>query len=286
MAIRSIASPGFLNGARSSLAVVTAIALLAGLGGCGVRSAAAGRPPPREHDVTVWSPPGTPPLSDGRAAALVTARPENRPANEAANAYVPTTSQLASFHAAEDRIRGAVTFNPLTRYVTGRPGLAHPSTDDLIQWVSHKWGIPTNWIRAQLVAESGWDQAHRGDLAHVSASWYRQYPSLERVKGTDLAYESVGIAQVRWLPDGSIGRGTRPLSYESTAFNLDYYAATVRYFFDGDCRWCSSGYGAGQTWNSIGAWFSPQPWMNSGARRYVRKVRSDLAQHVWRYRGF
>jgi hypothetical protein len=286
MAVRSRGSSSGLRGARSSLAVLSAIALLAGVGGCGGRSAAANGPPAREHDVTVWSPPGTPPLSDHRAAALVTARPENRPANEAANGYVPTTGQLASFHAAEDRIRGTVNFNPLTRYVTGRPGLADPSTDELIQWVSHKWGIPTNWIRAQMVAESDWDQAHRGDLAKVSASWYRQYPALERVAGTNMAYESVGIAQVRWLPDNSIGPGTRPLSYESTAFNLDYYAATVRYFFDGDCRWCSSGYSAGQRWNSIGAWFSPQPWMNSGAREYIHTVQSELAQQVWRDRAF
>ena len=203
-----------------------------------------------------------------------------------ANRYVPTTAELAEFHAARRKPRTEGDFNPLTAYVTGRPGMTDPSTDDLIQWVSHKWGIPTNWIRAQMVVESGWQQAHRGDLATVGESWYRQYPVFARLAGTDSAYESLGLAQVKWLPDGSIGAGTEPLRYKSTAFNLDYYAATVRYYYDGDCSWCSAGYRAGQRWNSIGAWYSPQPWANVGSRRYVRDVQVVLAQRAWTRPGF
>ena len=33
-------------------------------------------------------------------------------------------------------------FNPYLQYVDGRDGMTDPSTDDLIQWAAHKWGIP------------------------------------------------------------------------------------------------------------------------------------------------
>ena len=199
-----------------------------------------------EHDVTAWAPPGARPLSDSQAAALVTRQPENRPGNAAANDYVPTNVQLAAFHAARERRRADGDFNPLTEYVTGRPGLEDSSTDDLIQWVSHKWGIPTNWIRAEMVVESSWNQAQLGDRAVVGEALYRSYPERSRVAGTDSVYTSLGIAQVKWLPEGSVGIGTEPLRWESTAFNLDDDAATLRYYYDGLCDWCSRPYSAGR----------------------------------------
>ena len=104
--------------------------------------------------------------------------------------------------------------------------------------------------------------------------------------GDSTDYESLGIAQIKWAPNGSVGAGTEPLRWESTAFNLDYYAATVRYYYDGGCGWCSAGYHAGQQWNSIGAWFSPQPWANASALGYVDAVRAALAEHRWTSSGF
>ena len=91
----------------------------------------------------------------------------------------------------------------------------------------------------------------------------------------------MGIAQVKWSPDGSVGAGTEPLRWESTAFNLDYYAATVRYYYDGYCSWCGRGYAAGQQWNSIGAWFNPYPWNNSGQQSYIQEVQRELALRTW-----
>jgi hypothetical protein len=243
-------------------------------------------PGPKEHDVTAWAPPGAAPLSDSHAAALVTRTPENRPANATANAFVPTDAALAAFHAAQSRARSKGVYNPLTAYVTGRPGIRDPSTDDLIQWVSHKWGIPTDWIRAQLVVESDWRQAQRGDLEGVSARWFRLYPGFSRVSRSSGVYQSLGIAQEKWIPNGSVGAGTEPLRWQSTAFNLDYYAATVRYYYDGDCSWCSSAYRAGQAWKSIGAWYSPQPWGNVAAGRYVAAVKIALDQRPWTRSGF
>lgn len=239
-----------------------------------------------ERDVTAWAPPGTPPLSDAAAAALVTPQPENRPANRAANDYVPTDAQLAAFHAAQDRARDDGSFDPLTRYVTGRPGIRDPSTDDLIQWVSHKWGIPTNWIRAELVVESNWSQSQLGDARTVDRARYLAYPPFSRVRGREVVYESLGIAQVKWLPSEGVGIGTEPLRWESTAFNLDYYAATLRYYYDGYATWAAPGYHAGEAWNSVGAWFSPTPWGNAGAALYIAKVKAALASRPWTRRGF
>src|SRR5919204_575681 len=69
------------------------------------------------------------------------------------------------------------------------------------------------------------------------------------------AYQSMGIAQVKWTPDGAVGAGTEPLRWLSTAFNLDYYAATLRYYYDGACNWCGPDYSPAQGWKSAGAWY-------------------------------
>jgi hypothetical protein len=233
--------------------------------------------------VTGWSPPGTKPLSDARAAARVSPAREVRPGNASANRYVPSRKQLAAFrHARTGDGETVLHFNPLVRYVTGRPrGLRAPSTDELIQWVSHKWGIPTNLIRAQMVVESHWRQGYTGDREGVPANWYGRFPRQARIPGGSEVYQSMGIAQVKWTPDGAAGAGTEPLRWRSTAFNLDFYAATVRYYYDGACKWCGPGYGAGQAWNSVGAWYSPNPWANERARDYLRELQHAIDNRTW-----
>jgi hypothetical protein len=263
------------------LAAVVAVAVAVFIGDSGGGRHAPAR---HEHDVTAWAPVGSRPLSDAAAAALVTPTPENRPENRVANDYVPTRTQLAAFYRAQRDGKGVR--NPLVFEVTGRPGLKDPSTDELIQWVSHKWGIPTDWIRAQISVESYWRQTERGDAATVDARTDRLYPSFARIAGTRRVYESVGIAGEKWLSDGTIGAGTERLRWDSTAFNLDYYAASLRYYYDGHCSWCTRGYHAGQAWGSVGAWFSPNPWDNAGALQYIGKVKAALSQHVWAQPGF
>ena len=236
---------------------------------------------------TTWAPPGTPPLSDAQAAACVVHQPENRPDNATANAYVPSDAELQAFHAAlNDYGQRADDDVTERRYVTGRPGLTDPSTDDLIQWVAHKWGIPEDWVRAQMAVESWWHQADLGDRATVSSSWYTLYPAQARIAGTSDVYETMAISQVKWKPDGSDDPGTEPLRWESSAFALDVYAAKIRYFYNGDCSWCGSGYAAGQDWNSIGGWYEPYPWGNSGQASYIAQVQNDLAGRVWAQPGF
>jgi hypothetical protein len=221
-----------------------------------------------------WAPVGSPPLSDSAAAALVESAPEQRPGNATANSYVPSSSELEAFHKAS-------AGNPLDANVDGLDGLTHPSTDELIQWAAYKWGIPLDWLRAEYVVESGWKQSQLGDRRSVPSSWYTLYPPQARIAGSSEVYESMGISQIKWVPDGSVGAGTEPLRWKSTAFNVDYQAATVRYYFEGDCTWCGSGYGSGQAWNSIGAWFSPSPWGNAGAVSYISQVQRNLSARPW-----
>ena len=229
-----------------------------------------------------WAPVGTPPLSDSAAAAQVTHQPEDRPENTDANNYVPSDSELAAFYGSRDPSgRTAVQFNPLTQYVTGRPGLTDPSTDDLIQWAAHKWGIPEDVVRAQIATESNWRQSTLGDRQTVPADWYALYPPQAQIIGTSDVYQSMGISQIKWTPDNSLHAGTDPLRWKSVAFNLDYYGASVRYYYDGLCSWCTAGYAPGQEWNSIGAWFNPQPWLNLGQLDYIQRVMGNLADRPW-----
>jgi hypothetical protein len=201
-----------------------------------------------------WRSVGQPPLQDHDAAAAVVHRAEVRPNNAGANSYVPTDAQLAAFYSAP-----ASADNPWSRYVTGRPGLQNPSTDDLIQWVANKWGITADWVRAEAVDESYWHQSAVGNNGTV-----------------------MGILQIQ----AGANTGTEPLRWQSTAWNLDYYGATMRFYFDGACYWCGPNYGAGQEWNSIGAWYDLSPWGNQGAQDYVSRVKAELANRTWEKQGF
>jgi hypothetical protein len=228
--------------------------------------------PPPAADAS-WRAVGSPPLTDAAAKTLVVSRAENRPANTVANHYLPTASELTVFH-------GAGSFNPLEQHVTG--GFTG-TTDEILQWGALKWGIPVDVLRAVAVTESYWSQDQLGDRRDgVNANLY---PAQSRIDA-DSVYESLGITQVKWRPDGSLHPGTEPLRWKSTAFNVDYWGATIRYYFDGRCSWCTSGYGPGQPWESIGAWYQPSPWRGAGMLDYIAKVQGHLANRTWEQTGF
>lgn len=230
---------------------------------------------------TVWAPPGTPPESDALAASQVTPVPENRASNVAANDYVPSNSELRAFRSAQGpNGETSVQQNPLDAFVTGRDGLENPSTDDLIQWAAHKWGIPEDWIRALTVYESWWRQDAHGDLALVPSWAYDEFPTQAR-STHGRVFEEMGITQIKWLPNQSINPGTGTLRWRSTAFALDYMGATVRFYYDGDCRGCGAGYSAGQPWASIAAWHAPKPWNNPAAGSYIAALKAILATRTW-----
>lgn len=265
-----------------------------------------------KHAQTRWAPcnrnarskaPSTfQPLSDRAAAKLVTPEPETRPDNDKpftiggvtyppANTYVPTQAQINTFRSAKTSFgQTELQFNPYFRFVDGRDGMRSPSTDDLIQWAAHKWGIPENWLRAEYVVESYWSMYQLGDLETVSPDDYKQYPLQSRVPGTLQVYQSLGITQVRWDPERTVSAGTEPVRWESTAFSIDYQAAMVRFYYDNPqgarTEWGDSTYVPCEKWNSIGGWYNPFPWGNPGQAQYVGKVQNDLATTAWRSSAF
>lgn len=242
------------------------------------------------------------PLSDRGAASLVTHEREVRPDNAkpysigsrryaATTTDVPSAAQLRAFRGARQAGgQTAVQFNPYFRYVDGRDGLPNPSTDDLIQWAAHKWGIPEDWLRAEYVEESYWSSFQLGDVEPVSAAWYRRYPPQARVPNTLKVYESMGITQERWRPDNAYGPGSEPLRWESMAFNIDYQAATIRFYYDNPegrrSAWGDASYTPCQTWNSIGGWYDPYPWNNPGQAQYIATARGHLAGRDWTRASF
>ena len=225
--------------------------------------------------ITAWRPAGSAPLSDADAAARVTPARETVAANATTNAYRPSAAEIDAFRNGEkDRYgRTAVAYNRLAAYVTG--GYSG-TTDEIIQWAAHKWGIPEDVVRAVAVNESSWKMSQLGDRQTVSNPLL--YPAFSRIAGTSDVWESLGLMQIKWQP-GALHPGTEPLRWKSSAFNVDYWAATVRYYYDGLCDWCSSGYGPGQAWASIGAWFNPSPWNTSTA--YVQSAQQHMITKPW-----
>jgi hypothetical protein len=259
------------------LVVLLALAVLPKLSATAARSAA-----------DRWRPSaGFRPLTDAQAANRVKRRVENRPDNRAANGYVPSPDELERFHRARDE-HGAreKSRNPYLAAVTGHFA---GTTDEIIQWAAQKWGIPANWLRAQYVIESHWRQSGVGDLETVTPSQRSQYPDFSCPSETQ-CYESLGISQVKWRPDGSVHPGTEPLRWKSTAFNADFQAATVRYFFDNPhgrrSAWGDSSYRRRQKWLSVAGWYEPYPWGNSSQREYAQRVQRVLTTRPWKRHGF
>ncbi len=259
-------------------ATATALVLATCAGSLGVALAAG----PSHHSARR----GFAPMSDAAAAAHVIRTRESRPANAVANHTVPTAAALRAFRAARYPFgMTTVQWNPYARYVTGHYA---GTTDEIIQWAAWKWGIPTDLLRAMLMQESLERQSQLGDLTTVSASWYAAYPLQARLPPLGLstrAYESMGISQIKWRPDGSIGAGTEPLRWMSTAFAVDYCAATVRFYYDDPRGRLKAlrdpGYRPHQGWNSAGAWYDPYPWGNPGQKSYIANVKRQLSARSW-----
>ena len=245
-----------------------------------VIGANADREDPAGTPITAWRPPGAAPLSDRQAAARVRPAAAVRPGNSRPNGYRPSAAELEGFRRGQVGSDGqtAVGYNPLAARVTGAYS---GTTDEILQWVAHKWGIPEDVVRAVATTESSWRMSQQGDRAWAADP--ARYPSFSRIPGTSDVAQSLGIMQVKWTPEG-LHRGTEPLRWKSTAFNADYWGAVVRYYYDGRCGWCGPGYGRGQPWASVGAWFNPSPWGTSSD--YVATVRRHVKAKPWRQPGF
>jgi len=175
---------------------------------------------------------------------------EPRPENSEENARVAAPDELAYFHAESDM--------PYQRYVDGQ---FTGTTDEIIQWAAHKWGLPEDVLRATAVVESWWNMDTVGDNG-----------------------DSFGIFQMRRPYHCCL-----PEMRDSTAFNADYYGGIVRAFFDGKQSWLNNPdvspdngakYVPGDLWGSLGAWFDGR-WHTPGNGAYVGRIQWRLAERTW-----
>jgi autotransporter family porin len=196
-------------------------------------------------------PVGTAILSDAEAAAHVRRSGwEPRPGNAAANQRTPQPGELDGFLANNISVYGE--HKPLvTGNFTG-------TTDEVIQWAAWKWGLDEDVLRAVVVKESWWRTSAVGDGGL-----------------------SFGLTQIKT----TFHAGTHPLSAASTAFNVDYYGALFRYYFDGHARWLNDmdkgqNYASGDLWGAVGAHYAGR-WHTAAADGYITSVQRHLQQRTW-----
>jgi hypothetical protein len=183
---------------------------------------------------------------------------EPRTVNAAANNRVPTADELSSFRAAATNSWG--NCNGFKQQITGA---FTGTTDEIIQWAAWKWGIDEDVVRALAVQETWWRMSDVGDGG--------------------LSY---GITQIK----RTVQLGTFPLSRDSTAFNLDYFGAFIRHYYEGCATWLNTvergqQYAAGDLWGSLGAWYAGR-WYTSAAQTYIESVRGRLTARTWAQPGF
>ncbi|MBV9691769.1 MAG: hypothetical protein JO202_18885 [Ktedonobacteraceae bacterium] len=226
-------------------------------------------------------PPGATLPGDADCASRVSSSGEQRPDNNTANHSVPTPQQIAGLapwgpsggmDARADALRQRITGN-----YTG-------TTDQIIQWVSCKWGIDTNLLRAQAVQESSWHQNHLGD----PTGDYGLCPP-GGAQGDGVCYQSYGLLQVKYRYNQSAW----PMSRDDTAFSVDYAGALMRACYEGwtDYLYAYSPtngyptYHAGDMLGCMGVWFSGN-WYDGNAISYVNLINQHFANQEWTQGNF
>jgi hypothetical protein len=218
------------------------------------------------------SPPAGIPRSDATCAAAVQPEAEVRSQNTTANHTVPPSPSSVNWGTAlnywstfvnDDRAK-------VTGDYTG-------TTGDILQWVSCKWGIDVNLVRADAWIESNWIQSTEGDNCGTAGEG------------------SYGILQVKNQDcSGDWVHGGYPYTQNDTALDADYWGARLRACFDGAFynggSWLYNGQTIAQViaqqgedyalWGCIGSWFSGN-WYDSGAQSYIAKVQSAYSSQPW-----
>jgi soluble lytic murein transglycosylase-like protein len=221
--------------------------------GCSIDTGKASPVPVGER--ALLAPVGAALPSDDEAAARVRRSGwEPRPGNETANHTVPSPSQLAEYRSRYVSDGGSRRFQELKARVSGD---FTGTTDEIIQWVAWKWGLPVDVIRAEAVDESDWDMQAVGDRGR-----------------------SFGIMQIK----DTAQPGTYPMSRTSTAFNLDHYGFVIRAYYEDVHPWLRD-IEAGDYWGAIGAWWSGS-YRDPGAEAYIDRVKEYLERRDWEKPGF
>jgi hypothetical protein len=198
---------------------------------------------------------------------------EVRPQNTTANHTVPPSPS-------------DVTWNPnlgyWTQFIADRDDVTGDytgTTDEILQWVSCKWGIDVNLIRADAWVESGWYQQTIGNTCSPNMAGEGSY----------------GILQVmNENCSGDEVNGGYPDTENDTALDADFWGADIRACLDGAFynggSWLYNGQTIAQViaqngeayalWGCIGFWYSGG-WYTSGAQGYINRVQSDYASQPW-----
>ena len=211
------------------------------------------------------------PRSDATCAAAVQPAAEVRPQNTTANNSVPSNPST---------IPWSTGLNGWPHFVADRDlvtGNYKGTTDEILQWVSCKWGIDINLVRADAWTESNWIQSTVGDSCGTAG---------------DASY---GILQVKNANcSGQTVHGGYPYTQDDTALDADYWGARLRACFDGAFydggQWLYNGQSMAQVlaahgqdyamWGCVGSWYSGS-WYDSGAQSYIAKVQSYETSKPW-----
>jgi hypothetical protein len=283
------------------LVAATQTALLAAPAGAGV----AATPPNRDgyfglRGVGSWS--SLPTGSECRQRVHRSSW-EPRPENARQNDTTPDPDKVRKSFASRPRSDDWVRWNSwLLPRVTGA---YTGTTDEIFQWAACKWGLPDNTIRAVAAVESSWYQylTYRsgrcvtnfgcGDFGHSDRTYCDELAKFGRDYQSDYGQGTCpgtfSIAGVMSYEDPDWGRwpgnqnGTFPFNRDSTAFAVDYMAATLRGCYEGWEKWLNHNnrnYGSGDLWGCIGVWYSGQ-WHSRAANDYIAKVKDMLADREW-----
>lgn len=261
------ASPSSVSAARSTSATAATTAA-AGPSSTGPQGPA-GRVAPGRFATL---PPGAALPDDATCAALVTPADEIRAVNAPFNARRGAQKNLSGPYLG--RVTGDFT----------------GTTDEILQWVSCKWGIDTDIVRAQAAKESYWRMIHVGD-------WSPNPDVCAPGRGIGVdgrdgeCPESFGMLQVRWQYAGPpAGFDTWPEVVESTAYHVDYTYAYWRSCYEGTLTWLNTTdrvgeYAAGDEWGCVGIWFAGR-WRTSPAEEYIAAVQDYVRRKIWTTRDF
>jgi autotransporter family porin len=144
------------------------------------------------------------------------------------------------------------------------------TTEQILLWAACKWGLDDQWLRAQLVVESFWDQRTAGDVTYQ----WGHCPGDAFVDRLGRCAESYGLLQNKYR----FNRSAYPAFRTSTAYGLDFSGFKLRACYEGH-KYTSEG-AVGDWPGCVGNWFSGA-WHDPLAERYVGWVRVALRQQVW-----
>jgi hypothetical protein len=207
---------------------------------------------------------------------------------------VPTAAELANYRSQNSQSQvnaaGQALLNQVDGQYTG-------TTCEILQWGALKWGLPANLLEAEAVDESEWYQNTIGDIGDgvslsilqiKSSIWHGTCPeSPNYPSGVDASSSSSIQNYLATQPNC--------LSYNDTAFAVDYRGAIYRACMNGDMPYLANhaptpGYptyttavaagGSDLLWGCMGVWYSGY-WYDSGAVSYIQRVQSALNSRAW-----